>query len=67
MPLFKQVESNYDKKAPCKRGCSWIVKFSHCLNFGYHKYGIIIFSIQIQNGCTCCMHEETTEQLVRHF
>ena len=25
MLLFKQVESNY--------GCSWITKFSHCLNF----------------------------------
>ena len=27
---LKQVESNYTKKQPCKRGCSWIIKFSHC-------------------------------------
>ena len=56
MPSFKQVESNYSKKELCERGCSWI-KFSHCLNFGYHKYGII-FSIRTQNGCTRCTHEE---------
>ena len=38
---LKQVESNYGKKEPCERGCSWIIKFSHCLNFEYGKYGII--------------------------
>ena len=43
MSSFKQVESNYGKKEPCKRGCSRIIKFSHCLNFGYCKYGTIIF------------------------
>ena len=32
MPLFKEVESNYGKKEP-KRGCIWIINFSHCLNF----------------------------------
>ena len=32
MPSFKQVESNYGKKESCERGCSWIIKFSHCLN-----------------------------------
>ena len=57
MPSFKQVESNCSKKKPCKRGCSWIIKSSHCLNFGYHKYSII-FSIQTQNGCTGCTHKE---------
>ena len=58
MSLFKQVESNCGKKVPCERGCSWMIRFSHCLNFGYRQYGIIIFSIQTQNGCTRCMHEE---------
>ena len=28
MPSFKQLESNYDKKKPCERGCSWIIKAS---------------------------------------
>ena len=51
---FKEVESNVGKKALCERGCSWMIKFSHCLNFGYRKYGII-FSIRTQNGCTRCM------------
>ena len=55
---FKQVESDNGKKDPCERGCSWIMKFSHCFNFGCCKYGIITFSIRTQNGCTCCMHEE---------
>ena len=32
---FKQVESNWGKKEPYKQGCGWIIKFSHCLNFGY--------------------------------
>ena len=45
MLSFKQVESNYGKRGSCERGCSWIIKFSHCLNFGYCQYGIIIFSI----------------------
>ena len=49
MLSFKEVESNYGKREPCERGCSWIIKFSHCLNFGYRKYGII-FSIPTQNG-----------------
>ena len=53
MPSFKQVESNYGKKESCERGCSWIIKFSHCLNFGYGKHSII-FSIRTQNGCTRC-------------
>ena len=45
MSSFKKVESNYGKTEPCKRGCSWIIKFSHCLNFEYSKCGIIIFSV----------------------
>ena len=57
MPSFMQVESNYGKKEPYELGCSWIIMFSHCLNFGYCKYGII-FSIKIQNCCTCCTHKE---------
>ena len=40
------------KREPCEGGCNFIIKFSHCLNFGYHKYGIIIFLIRTQNGCT---------------
>ena len=48
MVSFKQVESNYGKKEPS----------THCLNFGYRKYGITIFSIRTQNGCTRCMKEE---------
>ena len=44
MPSFEQVESSHRKKEPCERGCNWIVKFCHCLNFGYRKYGIIILS-----------------------
>ena len=43
MPSFKQVESNCGKKVSCERGCSCIIKFSYCLNFGYCKYGIINF------------------------
>ena len=57
MPSFKQVESNYSKNEPCERG-SRIIRFSQCLNFGYRKYGIIIFSIRTENGCTRCTHEE---------
>ena len=58
MLSFKQVKSNYGKKEPCEQRCCWIIKFSHCLNLGYRKYGIIIFSIQTQNGCTLCRHKE---------
>ena len=43
MLSFKQIKSNYGRKEPCEQACCWIIKFSHCLNFGYHKYGIIIF------------------------
>ena len=43
----KQVESNYGKKEPWEQSCSWIIKFSHCLNFGYLKF-VIIFSIRAQ-------------------
>ena len=51
MLSFKQVKSNYGKKdPPCKQACSWIIKFSYCLNFGYCKVGIIIFSMQTQDG-----------------
>ena len=35
MLSFKQVESNYRKREPCEKVCSWSIKFSHCLNFGY--------------------------------
>ena len=50
MLSFKKVESNYSKKESCKQGCSQIIKLSYCLNFGYHQYGIITFSIRTQNG-----------------
>ena len=63
MLSFNQIQSNYSKKLPCERGCSWIIKFSHCLNFGYYKYGIIIFSIRTQNGCACCTNKEKTLKL----
>ena len=58
MLSLKKVESNYSKKEPCKWGCSWIIKFFQCLNFRYNKYGIIIFSIRTQYGCTCCTQKE---------
>ena len=48
MPLFKQVKSNYGKKELCEQGCRWVIKFFHCLNFGYRKYGIIIFQFELQ-------------------
>ena len=48
MLSFKQFESNCSKKEPC----------THCLNFEYHNYGITIFSICTQNGCTCCTHKK---------
>ena len=70
MLSFKQVESNYGKKEPCERGCSWIIKFSHYLNFEYRWYGIIIFSIWTQNGCTRCTQDEKnlwSEQLLMLF
>ena len=57
MLWFKQVEFNYRKQESCEQGCSWIVKFSHCLHFQYHIYGII-FSIRTQNGCSNCTDEE---------
>ena len=38
---FKQFESYYGKKKHSERGCSWFIKFSHCLDFGYDTYGII--------------------------
>ena len=57
MLSFKQGESNYDKKEACQRGCTWMIKFSHCLNFGYRECGIV-FSVQTQNGCTRCTQEE---------
>ena len=69
MLSFKQVESNYCQREPCERGCSWIIKFSHCLNFGYRQYGVI-FSIQTQNGCTRSTHEEkyvSSEQFLIFF
>ena len=52
MLSFKQVKSNCGKRESCERGYCWIIKFPHCLNFGYHRYGIIIFSIQTQNNYT---------------
>ena len=58
VPSFKQVESNYCKKEPWEWGCSWIIKFFHCLNFGYYKCGIIVFSIRTQNSCTHCKCKE---------
>ena len=33
--MKKVISMNYE------RGCSWIIKFSYCLDFGYHKHGII--------------------------
>ena len=68
MLSFKQVESNYGKKEPCERGCSWIIKFSHYLNFEYRRYGLIIFSVWTQNGCTRCIQDEKnlwSEQILK--
>ena len=48
MLSFKQFESNCSKKEPC----------NHCLNFEYHNYGITIFSIRTQNGCTHSTHKK---------
>ena len=44
MLSFKKVDSNHRKNEPCEHGRSWIMNVFHCLDFGYHKYGII-FSI----------------------
>ena len=33
MLLLKEIESNYSKKEPGKQGCSWMIKFSHYINF----------------------------------
>ena len=52
MLCFKQVESNYDQKEPCQQDFSWI-KFSHCLNFGYRKYGIFQFEFKMPVHTTC--------------
>ena len=60
MPPFQKVESNYGKKEPCEWGCSCIIKFSHCLHFGYGKYGVIIFSIQTQMAA----HGSRTEKKI---
>ena len=48
MQSFKKVESDCGKKEPCKWGCSLIIKFSHCLKFGYSKHGIIIFQFELR-------------------
>ena len=42
MLSFKQVESNYGNREPREWDCGRNIKFFHCLNFGYFKYGIII-------------------------
>ena len=34
MLSFKENELNNDKKEHYEQGCSWIIKFSHCLDFG---------------------------------
>ena len=57
MLSFKQVQSNHSKRDPCEQDCSWIIKFSRCLNFRYRKYIIIISSIRTQNGCIRCAQE----------
>ena len=51
MLSFNQVQSNDSKRDPCEQDCSWIIKFSRCLNSRYRKYVIIISSIRTQNGC----------------
>ena len=33
MLLLKGIESNYSKKEPGEQGCSWMIKFSHYINF----------------------------------
>ena len=48
MLSFKQVESNYGKRESCKQGCSWIVKFFHCLNFGYHNMVLLFFQSKLE-------------------
>ena len=59
MLSLKQVESNHGKREPANRVAIGLFEFqSHCLNFRYCKYGIIIFSIQTQNGCISCTQEE---------
>ena len=35
---FKQAKSDYGKKEPHERGCCWIIKFSHCLNFEFFQF-----------------------------
>ena len=67
MLSFKQVESNHGKRDPCKRGCSWIIKFSQSLNFRYRKYVIMISSIRSQNGCTHHMKEGKHLNNIWHF
>ena len=57
MSSLKPAESNHSKKEPCKQGCTWIIKLSHWMNFGYGKHGVI-FSIQTPNGCIHCMHTQ---------
>ena len=61
MLSLKKVEFNYSEKEPCEQGCSWMIKFSYWLNFRYCKYGII-FSIQTQNGWTCCTQAAHTKK-----
>ena len=43
MLSLKQVESNYLKKEPCNDYCcSWIIKFSYCLKYEYHKCVVLL-------------------------
>ena len=61
MLSFKQAESNYGKREPGEQGCSWIIEFSHCLNFRYCKHGIIFqFRLKMFVHTACSKKKSVT-------
>ena len=61
MLSLNQVEFKYRKKEPCERGYSWIIRFSHCLNFGYHKYFFFFF---FQFEIKMAVHAARTKKII---
>ena len=52
------LSSKLNLKTVSKSPANKVVVTLLSLNFKYHKYGIITFSILTQNDCTHCEHEE---------
>ena len=62
---FKQVESNHGKRGLCKPGCTWIIKLSHCLGFGYRN--MLVFNSNSKWLYTPYARRKTFEQSLTLF